>query len=80
MNYTKQSPEVLMTVVFVICLCGVFYANHVHNNAMVQWAQNLAGQAFASIATLVVKGAFGQQQTTVATPSQTTTTTQKEGV
>ena len=57
-------------------LIAVFYANHVHNNAMVQWAQNLAGQAFASIATLVVKGAFGAQQTTVSTPSTQTVTKQ----
>lgn len=78
MTYAKQYPEVLMTVVFAICLIAVFYANHVHNNAMVQWAQNLAGQAFASIATLVVKGAFGAQQTTVSTPSTQTVTKQTE--
>lgn len=75
----KQTPEVLMTVVFVLCLGVVGYANHIHNNDMVQWAQNLAGQAFASITTLVVKGALSGQQTTVATPDKVVTT-QKEGV
>ena len=77
MSTIKQLPEGLMTVVFVICLLTIAYANHIHNNSMVQWAQNLAGQAFASITTLVVKGAL-QSQTTVATPARVTTV-QEEG-
>lgn len=78
MTYVKQSPEVLMTLVLVILLGVVLYANRIHNDNMVQWAQNLAGQAFASITTLVVKGALGGAQTTVVTPEKTITT-QKEG-
>jgi hypothetical protein len=69
MSRVKQIPEVLMTGVFVICLVMVGYSNHIHNNSMVQWSLNLAGQAFASITTLVVKGALTppSQQETVST-------------
>lgn len=55
----KKYPELLMTFVFVVCICYLAWLNHVHNDSESIWAQNLASQAFASVTTLVVKGALG---------------------
>lgn len=48
--------EGIMVGVFALCLAAVVYGNHTHNNNLTLWAMGLAGQAFASITTLIVKG------------------------
>lgn len=64
----KMKPEYLMTLVLVLCMGFTMYANLIHNDSMVQMALNLTGQAFASITTLVVKGAMDNHSQSDSNP------------
>jgi hypothetical protein len=57
-EFLKEHPEVILFAAMVFCGGLWLYANHIHNNSMVQNAWVLVAQAFSSITTLVMKQAF----------------------
>jgi hypothetical protein len=51
---TGHFSELLLSLLFVLSMGFLAYGSHIHNDALVQWGQSIAGQLLAALLTLMV--------------------------